>query len=198
VRVRITGGHTAGHAEYAITSGWQRLIAFGDALHSPIQVDHPEWSCVYDHDRARSAEHRRRLVAELEEPATIGFGIHFADVVFGQVRRDGVGPAWRPLDSPIAKRAAARLPTPVVLVVAAVVACAVMLTVSQADHLATMTAVLVAGGLSNGLVQPAAGRLIAARVPGHQRSLAAGTVGAALGAATLVPGLLVAPCHTGR
>jgi glyoxylase-like metal-dependent hydrolase (beta-lactamase superfamily II) len=99
VRVRITGGHTAGHAEYAITSGWQRLIAFGDALHSPIQVDHPEWSCVYDHDRARSAEHRRRLVAELEEPATIGFGIHFADVVFGQVRRDGVGPAWRPLDA---------------------------------------------------------------------------------------------------
>jgi glyoxylase-like metal-dependent hydrolase (beta-lactamase superfamily II) len=99
VRVRITGGHTAGHAEYAITSGGQRLIAFGDALHAPIQVDHPEWSCVYDHDRARSADHRRRLVAELEEPATIGFGIHFADVVFGQVRRDGVGPAWRPLDA---------------------------------------------------------------------------------------------------
>jgi hypothetical protein len=45
-----------------------RLIAFGDALHSPIQVDHPEWSCVYDHDRARSVEHRHQLVAELEEP----------------------------------------------------------------------------------------------------------------------------------
>jgi hypothetical protein len=36
---------------------------------------------------------------ELEEPDTIGFGIHFADVVFGQVRRDGDGPAWRPLDA---------------------------------------------------------------------------------------------------
>lgn len=94
--------------------------------------------------------------------------------------------------SPITKRAAARLPTPGVLAAAAVVACAVMLTVSQTDHLAAMTAVLVAGGLSNGLVQPAAGRLIAARVPGRRRSLAAGTVGAALGAATLVPGLLVA------
>jgi glyoxylase-like metal-dependent hydrolase (beta-lactamase superfamily II) len=99
VRVRITVGHTHGHAEYSITSGTQRLIAFGDALHSPIQADHPEWSCVYDHDPVRSADHRRRLVAELAEPDTIGFGIHFADVVFGQVRRDGAGPAWRPLDA---------------------------------------------------------------------------------------------------
>jgi predicted MFS family arabinose efflux permease len=105
------------------------------------------------------------------------------------------------LGSPITKKAATRLPTPAALAVAAVVASAVMLTLSQANDLATMTAALVAGGLSNGLVQPAAGRLIAARVPGHRRSLAAGTVGAALGAATLVPGLLVAqvlPAHGWR
>jgi glyoxylase-like metal-dependent hydrolase (beta-lactamase superfamily II) len=99
VRVRITAGHTPGHAEYVITSGGRRLIAFGDALHSPIQVDHPEWSAAVDHDPVRSADHRRRLVAELEEPGTIGFGVHFADVVFGQVRRDGDGPAWRPVDA---------------------------------------------------------------------------------------------------
>ncbi|MET8868837.1 MBL fold metallo-hydrolase [Nonomuraea sp. NPDC004580] len=98
VRVQVTGGHTAGHAQYVITGGGMRLIAFGDALHAPIQVDHPEWSCLYDHDPARSAEHRRALVAELEQPDTIGFGIHFADAVFGRVRRDGAGPAWRPLD----------------------------------------------------------------------------------------------------
>lgn len=94
--------------------------------------------------------------------------------------------------SPITKRVAARLPAPVVLAVAAVAACLVMITVARVDDLAAMTAALVAGGLSNGLVQPAAGRLIAARVPEHRRSLAAGTVGAAMGAATLVPGLLVA------
>ncbi|WP_336211711.1 MBL fold metallo-hydrolase [Nonomuraea sp. LPB2021202275-12-8] len=99
VRVRLTAGHTPGHAEYVITSGGQRLIAFGDALHSPIQVDHPEWSAAVDHDPVRSADHRRRLVAELEEPGTIGFGIHFADVVFVRVRRGGAGPAWRPLDA---------------------------------------------------------------------------------------------------
>jgi glyoxylase-like metal-dependent hydrolase (beta-lactamase superfamily II) len=98
VRVQVTGGHTAGHTQYVVTGGRTRLIAFGDAMHSPIQVDHPEWSCIYDHDRAGSAEHRRRLLAELEQPDTIGYGNHFADVVFGQVHRDGDARAWRPVD----------------------------------------------------------------------------------------------------
>ncbi len=99
VRVRITPGHTVGHAEYVITGGGRRLIAFGDAVHSPIQIDHPDWSSAFDHDRAQTAAHRRRLVAELAEPGTIGFGVHFADVVFGHVRQDADGPAWRPLDA---------------------------------------------------------------------------------------------------
>jgi predicted MFS family arabinose efflux permease len=96
------------------------------------------------------------------------------------------------LGSPVAKRLAARLPVPVALALAALVASAVMLVISRAAGFATLTVLLVVGGISNGLVQPAAGRLIAARAPAHRRSLAAGLVGAALGAATLVPGLLVA------
>ncbi|ATZ27326.1 putative quorum-quenching lactonase YtnP [Streptomyces lavendulae subsp. lavendulae] len=99
VRVRITPGHTVGHAEYVITGGGRRLIAFGDAVHSPIQIDHPEWSSAFDHEPALTADHRHRLVAELARPDTIGFGVHFADVVFGRVHRDGDGPAWRPVDA---------------------------------------------------------------------------------------------------
>ncbi|MFE9560854.1 MBL fold metallo-hydrolase [Streptomyces sp. NPDC006487] len=99
VRVRIAPGHTVGHAEYVVTGGGRRLIAFGDAAHSPVQIDHPEWSSAFDHDLARTAVHRRRLVAELAEPDTIGFGVHFADVPFGHVRRTGDGPAWHPVDA---------------------------------------------------------------------------------------------------
>lgn len=98
VRVRFTPGHTVGHAAYVITSGGVRLIAFGDALHSPVQTDHPEWSAAPDHDAAQSADFRRELVAELQEPDTIGFGVHFADVVFGRVRPGGDGPSWQPVD----------------------------------------------------------------------------------------------------
>ncbi|MFG1709301.1 MFS transporter [Nonomuraea sp. M3C6] len=94
--------------------------------------------------------------------------------------------------SPVAKRVAARLPVPTVLAVAALVASAVMLVASRVTGPGMLTAILLVGGLSNALVQPVAGRLIAARVPEHRRSLAAGMIGAALGAGTLVPGLLVA------
>jgi len=98
VRMVLTGGHTAGHASYVISSGGERLIAFGDAMHSPIQVDHPQWSAAVDLDAERAAEQRRLLVAELAKPGTIGFGVHFADVVFGRVRLGGEGPAWCPVD----------------------------------------------------------------------------------------------------
>ncbi|GAA2158141.1 MFS transporter [Actinomadura napierensis] len=96
------------------------------------------------------------------------------------------------LGSPAAKRLAARLPVPAVLPAAAIVAALAMLALSRAGHVAVLFPVLVVAGFANGLVQPAAGRLIAARAPARRRSLAAGTVGAALGAGTLVPGLLVA------
>lgn len=79
VRMRVAAGHSPGHAEFVISSGARQLIAFGDALHSPIQVAHPEWSSAFDHDPVRSAYHRRSLLAELAEPGTTGFGIHFAE-----------------------------------------------------------------------------------------------------------------------
>ncbi|MCO5994204.1 MBL fold metallo-hydrolase [Actinoallomurus rhizosphaericola] len=99
VRASFAAGHTIGHTTYTITGGDRRLIAFGDALHAPVQVTHPEWSCGIDHDPAESAEHRRRLVEELSRPGTIGYGGHFADVVFGRAERRPDGRfTWVPVD----------------------------------------------------------------------------------------------------
>lgn len=115
-----------------------------------------------------------------------------------QVSRTGLGVAMSAfyaataLGSPFAKRLAVRLPMPHVLAAASLASSAVLLLLSRAAGLPEMITVLVAGGLANSLVQPAAGRFIAARTPARRRSLAAGIVGAALGAATLPPGLLVA------
>lgn len=94
VRLLLTQGHTAGHASYVISAGGRRVVAFGDAMHSSIQIEHPDWSAAVDHDRVQSADSRRRLVAELSEPGTIGFGVHFADVPFGEI---GAGGAWVPI-----------------------------------------------------------------------------------------------------
>ncbi|OPG13376.1 MBL fold metallo-hydrolase [Microbispora sp. GKU 823] len=98
VRASFAAGHTVGHTTYTITGGGRRLIAFGDALHSPVQVTHPEWSCGIDHDPGESAEHRRRLVEELSRPDTVGYGGHFADVVFGRAERRSDGRfTWVPV-----------------------------------------------------------------------------------------------------
>ncbi|WP_173534867.1 MBL fold metallo-hydrolase [Streptomyces sp. CNQ-509] len=100
LRVRFLPGHTPGHTAYVLTTDGQRLIAFGDALHSPVQIAHPAWSAASDHDPAQAAGFRRRLITELAEPGTVGFGVHFADVVFGQVRQDEDGrPHWHPADT---------------------------------------------------------------------------------------------------
>ncbi|MBV8932710.1 MAG: MBL fold metallo-hydrolase [Kutzneria sp.] len=98
VHVRLAPGHTTGHATYAITGSKRQVIAFGDALHSPIQVGHPEWSAAFDHDPEQSARFRHALLTELAESDTIGFGVHFADVVFGRVHADGSRPAWCPVE----------------------------------------------------------------------------------------------------
>ncbi|MEC4020276.1 MBL fold metallo-hydrolase [Streptomyces sp. H27-D2] len=111
VRVLATPGHTPGHAAFEITSVGagagdeagagdgsevQRLIAFGDALHSPVQVRHPEWTVVADADSEQAERTRRQLLEELATPGTVGFGVHFADVVFGRVGRDSEGFGWVP------------------------------------------------------------------------------------------------------
>lgn len=98
VRVLPAHGHTVGHTGFVITGGDRQLIAFGDALHSPIQIGHPEWSAVVDYDRNEAASVRRRLVDDLARSAALGFGVHFADVVFGEVHLEDGRPKWQPID----------------------------------------------------------------------------------------------------
>jgi glyoxylase-like metal-dependent hydrolase (beta-lactamase superfamily II) len=99
VTVRFAPGHSVGHAAYVVSDGGQEVIAFGDAFHSPVQIIHPSWEATVDHDRAQAAKLRLNLVLELAQSNTIGFGIHFADVPFGQVHFDNNMARWQPLDA---------------------------------------------------------------------------------------------------
>jgi glyoxylase-like metal-dependent hydrolase (beta-lactamase superfamily II) len=88
-----TPGHTPGHLAYVVESGGERLIAFGDVMHSPIQFAETQWSAANDHDRTQAVASRRAVVDELAGGRVIGFGGHFADVVFGRV----VERRWQPV-----------------------------------------------------------------------------------------------------
>ncbi|WKN52626.1 MBL fold metallo-hydrolase (plasmid) [Rhodococcus opacus] len=85
ITLRSAPGHSAGHAVYEIASNGQRLIAFGDLFHSPVQIAKPHWPAQPDIDTERSTQSRHAILQRLTQDNTLGFGIHFADVTFGRV-----------------------------------------------------------------------------------------------------------------
>jgi glyoxylase-like metal-dependent hydrolase (beta-lactamase superfamily II) len=98
VRALVTPGHSPGHTSYVVSSAAGRLIVFGDAFHIPAQLAHPGWASKPDVDGVAVLAARQRLIAELEQPGTLGFSYHFGDQAFGRVVRDKeVMPAWEPV-----------------------------------------------------------------------------------------------------
>jgi glyoxylase-like metal-dependent hydrolase (beta-lactamase superfamily II) len=97
----VTPGHSAGHTSYIVTtSAGKRLVAFGDIFHTPIQITHPDWLSRPDIDSDRVLHARARIVDELSQANTFGFGIHFGDQPFGRVTRRPDGKAqWMPTPS---------------------------------------------------------------------------------------------------
>ena len=103
MRAVVTSGHTPGHTSYVITSrNGRRLVVLGDAFHSPAQLAHPDWLSAADSDAAGVESARRRLLAELAEPDTLGFGFHFGDQPFGRVVPGHAGEAvWEPVPTSV-------------------------------------------------------------------------------------------------
>ena len=98
VTVTSAPGHTDGHLAYRIAAGQHEVIAFGDAMHSPLQVQRPQWGAVFDSSPREAVASRQRLLADLAARNVIGFGGHFADVVFGRVRQADAGYRWEPVE----------------------------------------------------------------------------------------------------
>jgi glyoxylase-like metal-dependent hydrolase (beta-lactamase superfamily II) len=55
-------GHTPGHTGLLVESGNSRALLTADAVHSPIQFLHPEWSTSGDHDRKTAEQTRRHII----------------------------------------------------------------------------------------------------------------------------------------
>lgn len=94
VQILSLPGHTPGHLGIRVASRGEALIAFGDLLHSPLQVGDPSVNAFVDLDPAGAAATRRALVDSLDGQAILGYGNHFADVTFGRV----IDRRWVPVD----------------------------------------------------------------------------------------------------
>jgi glyoxylase-like metal-dependent hydrolase (beta-lactamase superfamily II) len=70
ITTRQTPGHTPGHTSVIISSGDERIIMLGDALHCPAQLTETEWEVVFDTDPALAKKTRQALLREAESPGT--------------------------------------------------------------------------------------------------------------------------------
>ncbi|MGY1440044.1 MBL fold metallo-hydrolase [Streptomyces reniochalinae] len=95
VRAWSLSGHTPGHTAWLLETGdGRQVVAFGDAMHSPVQAEHPDWEVLLDNDRKEAERSRRRLVEHLARDGVLGFGVHFADQQLGTVGRSGRWLPW--------------------------------------------------------------------------------------------------------
>jgi glyoxylase-like metal-dependent hydrolase (beta-lactamase superfamily II) len=77
VTTRATPGHTPGHTSTVLSSGEERLIVLGDALHCPAQLTEAEWQFFYDVDPELGVRTRQALLQEAEQPGTSLLPCHF-------------------------------------------------------------------------------------------------------------------------
>ncbi len=50
-----------------------------------VQIEHPDWTNVFDSDPELAKRARQYMLQELAKPATVGIGTHFANAVMGRV-----------------------------------------------------------------------------------------------------------------
>lgn len=81
VRLIPLHGHTPGHSGVQIEDGDQRLLIWGDVIHSTLlQLRYPHWSIGFDMDPARALDTRVRLLERLAEEGMLVTGPHVTGI----------------------------------------------------------------------------------------------------------------------
>ncbi len=106
IRAQATPGHTPGHTSYLLESAGERLLLWGDIVHShAVQFAAPEVTIEFDSDKPQAIATRRRVLAASSDQALPVAGSHLPFPGIGHVRREGDGYVWVPLEfSPLPVR----------------------------------------------------------------------------------------------
>ena len=92
-------GHTPGHEGYLVESGGQKLLVWGDVVHSAAaQFPNPGVTIDFDADRKAAAATRARLFARAADDGLLIGAAHISFPGLGRIRRDGAGYAWVPVE----------------------------------------------------------------------------------------------------
>jgi glyoxylase-like metal-dependent hydrolase (beta-lactamase superfamily II) len=77
-------GHTPGHSVFAVASGGDRALLFGDALYCVEQMTATDWAAATDVVPELARATRERLVRSLDEGGGFALGCHFPGLVSGR------------------------------------------------------------------------------------------------------------------
>ena len=88
-------GHTPGHTGLLVESGDSRALLTADALHSPIQFLHPEWSTSGDRDRNTAEQTRRHIIETYTDADVLLMTGHFPAPSVGRLVSAGGVPEFR-------------------------------------------------------------------------------------------------------
>lgn len=92
-------GHTPGHSGYMLTSGQQKLLVWGDIIHShAVQFRRPDVAIEFDVDKKQAVATRKQLLADAAKRKLWVAGAHLPFPGIGHVRADGKGYAWVPVE----------------------------------------------------------------------------------------------------
>lgn len=90
-------GHTPGLNGFMIESRGERLLIWGDVVHSAeVQFEDPTVTIEYDVDADEAAATRSRVLADAAAEGYLVGGAHLSFPGLGHVRRDAPGYAWAP------------------------------------------------------------------------------------------------------
>ena len=93
VRLLPLPGHTPGHMGVAFTSGQEMAIYVGDLVHHPLQIEHPDWSPIFDSLPQLSRETRRYLVERARREHSLVLSYHLPFPGIGHIGGTGWEPA---------------------------------------------------------------------------------------------------------
>jgi glyoxylase-like metal-dependent hydrolase (beta-lactamase superfamily II) len=97
VRAIPLRGHTPGQSGYVIESKGERLLLWGDVIHSAeVQFRHPSVTIHYDVDPKAAAATREAILAETSKSGILVGGAHISFPGLGHVVREDSGYSWVP------------------------------------------------------------------------------------------------------
>lgn len=85
VDARSAPGHTPGSTIVVLSSGVQRTMLLGDAVHCPFELTENDWEAVFDVDRELARRTREALARELEGSDVLLGAPHFPGLAFGRL-----------------------------------------------------------------------------------------------------------------